>query len=122
MGFGWDRDGMPMGSGVSDLDSGLTRTGKPLTFAWGGDRLVPSLPGPPVPQIEVPPKAQLIITLNQDGTVSVAGPINDQVLAYGLLKIAENAVTMFAANQQKSGLIRPEQVPIKFSQEIRGKP
>lgn len=40
-------------------------------------------------------KAQLVITLEDDGRVNVAGPLNDRVLAYGLLGIARDVVEKF---------------------------
>lgn len=39
-----------------------------------------------------PPK--ITITLNKDDTIAVSGPINDEVLVYGMLKRAEYAIFM----------------------------
>lgn len=47
------------------------------------------------------PKAQLIITLEQTGKISISGPINDKILAYGLLEAARDAIKEFGDQQSK---------------------
>lgn len=48
-------------------------------------------------------RAQIIITLNDDGSVSLTGPIEDQIMTFGLLEIARNVVTQVAATKLKEG-------------------
>lgn len=56
--------------------------------------------------------AQLTITLNDDGTVSVTGPIDNQLACYGMLEMARDALS--AHTQNKSRLVQPAAVlPIK---------
>ena len=45
------------------------------------------------------PQAQLVITLNQNGTVTINGPINNKILSYGLLESARKALDDFVPNQ-----------------------
>lgn len=60
-------------------------------------------------------QAQLIITMEDNGTVNVNGPINNKVLAYGLLAVAHDAIKDFNDQQKKSGIITavpPNLIPI----------
>lgn len=56
-------------------------------------------------------RAQIIITLNDDGSVSLTGPIEDQIMTFGLLEIARNVVTQVAATKLKEGAPTLLQVP-----------
>lgn len=47
------------------------------------------------------PKAQLTITLDQTGKISVSGPIDNKLLAYGLLEAARDAIKEFGDQQSK---------------------
>ena len=40
----------------------------------------------------MPGKTQLIITLNEDGTIEASGPFENKLLCYGLLDIARDIV------------------------------
>ncbi len=48
---------------------------------------------------------QFVIQRNDDGSVSVSGPIEDKTLAYGLLECAKDAIRDFVVSQQK--LVQP---------------
>ena len=48
---------------------------------------------------------QLIISMDDNGQVGVNGPIDNQVLAYGLLMIAHNAI--YDYHKQKENRITP---------------
>lgn len=58
-----------------------------------------------------PPRAQILITFNADGTVQVQGAIGDKVLAYGLLECARDAIKdaadKAAANRPAIQVARP---------------
>jgi hypothetical protein len=41
------------------------------------------------------PKAQLIITLTDQGQIEVNGPLSDKILCYGMLKFAENVIQSY---------------------------
>jgi len=45
------------------------------------------------------PKAVLTITLEDDGKINVNGPVQDKILCFGLLKIAEFAVKEYVHNK-----------------------
>ena len=47
-----------------------------------------NIPAPLTPQV----KAVLTITMFDDGSISVNGPIGDKVLSYGLLESARDAI------------------------------
>lgn len=40
----------------------------------------------------MPPKVQLIISIDQNGKLSVAGPMHDLILCFGMLEIAKEAI------------------------------
>jgi hypothetical protein len=40
-------------------------------------------------------KVQLVITLNQDGSVTAAGPIDQKLMCYGMLELAKDAIRDF---------------------------
>jgi hypothetical protein len=44
---------------------------------------------------------QLLITLDETGKINVAGPIDDPILAYGLLECARDAIRDFNDQQQR---------------------
>lgn len=46
------------------------------------------------------PQAKLEIMLNQDGSVTIAGPINNKILAYGMLESARKALDDYVPNQR----------------------
>jgi hypothetical protein len=47
-----------------------------------------------------PPQAQMVITLNANGSVTIAGPINNKLLSYGLLESARKALDDFVPTEQ----------------------
>jgi hypothetical protein len=47
------------------------------------------------------PKLTLTITLEEDNRVSVDGPLDNRILCYGLLKMAEEALYEYGKNSQK---------------------
>ena len=52
------------------------------------------------------PKVQIVISLMDDGQVTVAGPLHDKILAYGLLGVAHEIIaTPRAVEPQK--LVQP---------------
>lgn len=51
--------------------------------------------------MEQPPRAQLIVTLSHDGTLSVTGPITDLILCYGLLDLAKDQIRSHCAALQR---------------------
>ena len=56
---------------------------------------------------------QLIITISDEGKLSVQGPINDKIQAYGLLAIAQDAIREH--HEQNKSLIQvPTFTPPKF--------
>ena len=55
---------------------------------------------------EEPQAVVLTIILNSNGTVSINGPIQNRLLCYGLLKMAEEALVDFK-NSQKVNLVKP---------------
>jgi hypothetical protein len=58
------------------------------------------------PQNGNQPRAQsLVITLNHKGEVTVAGPIADKILCYGLLEIGRQLVQQYEAPAQGNGII-----------------
>lgn len=61
-----------------------------------------------------PPRAQLLITLQADGSVQVQGPINDKVLCYGLLECARDAIQEAAARAAAVSRIVPAQMADPF--------
>lgn len=54
-------------------------------------------------------KAQIIITLTEQGKVDVNGPLQDKVFCYGLLEIARQVVQ----NYQPPKLVVPSFIPPK---------
>lgn len=50
------------------------------------------------------PKAQLLITIEHDGKIGVEGPIDDPLLAYGMLECARDAIRDFN-DQQKQRIV-----------------
>jgi hypothetical protein len=44
-------------------------------------------------------KAVMTITIEDNGTINVTGPIQDKILAYGMLESAKDAVREFLARQ-----------------------
>ena len=64
------------------------------------------------PAFNVPPQngqqlraQQLVITLNHKGEVTVAGPIADKILCYGLLEIGKQLIQQYEAPPQGNGII-----------------
>ncbi len=45
------------------------------------------------------PRAQMTITLEDDGSVTIAGPLKEPVLLYGLLGAAHHAIKDFQTAQ-----------------------
>lgn len=50
-------------------------------------------------------KAQLVITIAEGGKINVTGPIDDPILAYGMLEVARDVVREF--NDQQNRRIVP---------------
>jgi len=48
-------------------------------------------------------KAVMTITIEDNGAISVNGPIHDKILAYGMLESAKDAVREFLAQQAAGG-------------------
>ena len=46
-------------------------------------------------------RAVLTITIEDNGSISVNGPIHDKILAYGMLEGAKDAIREFIATQAK---------------------
>ena len=46
-------------------------------------------------------KAVLTITIEDNGSISVNGPIHDKILAYGMLEGAKDAIREYIATQSK---------------------
>ena len=62
--------------------------------------------------IAVPPRAELLIRLNQNGSVSVTGPFQDQLLFYGLLEVAKQTCAEQARAARGGGqILIPELKP-----------
>lgn len=61
------------------------------------------------------PRAQLIITLNHDGTINVTGPVQDKLFAYGMLECAKQAIM-----QQKNPA--PQITPVRSLPNFNGGP
>lgn len=54
------------------------------------------------PNGQRPPRAQLLITLHQDGSLQVQGSLTDKIQCYGLLESARDAIfTHFEKNSSK---------------------
>lgn len=51
------------------------------------------------------PQIQLIITLDDTGQIGVTGPINNQLMCYGMLEMAKIAVTAHA--KQNEQIVKP---------------
>lgn len=45
--------------------------------------------------------AQLVIALNDDGTVGVNGPIENRMLVFGMMELAKDAINQHAKDSQK---------------------
>ena len=59
------------------------------------------------------PQVQLIITMDDAGSVNVNGPIKNQLLCYGLLEMAKIAITDHVKQNQRivqpvSGVMLPK--------------
>jgi hypothetical protein len=61
-------------------------------------------------------QAQLIITLEDNGTVSVSGAIENKLLCFGLLECGKEAVAMFHAEKAKPAGIIPIHRPLNGSE------
>jgi hypothetical protein len=51
--------------------------------------------------------AQLIITFEDNGSVSVSGAIDNKLISFGMLECAKEAISEFHRNKAKSGLVVP---------------
>jgi len=62
------------------------------------------LPIPPAP-----PAKQLVITLNQDGSLSVTGPLENKMMCYAMLMIAHDSLKDFydARAANSAGIVVP---------------
>ena len=58
------------------------------------------------------PQAKLEIVLNQNGSVTIAGPINNKILCYGLLESARKALDDFVPNYRPQIVLVP---PLPFN-------
>jgi hypothetical protein len=58
-------------------------------------------------------KIQLLIERNEQGQISISGPIADKMLCYGLLECARDAIVAFNAKaaQSQIALARPGDIP-----------
>lgn len=56
------------------------------------------------------PKAQVVITLHDDGRFDVKGPLDNKILMYGLLGLAHEAVLKRA--NEPAGLVQPVSIAI----------
>jgi hypothetical protein len=55
------------------------------------------------------PQLQLIITVDSaTGNTSVSGPIDNQLLCYGMLQVARDAILERKQKQAESRIIQPE--------------
>lgn len=52
------------------------------------------------------PDIQLVITMNEQGQIGVSGPIDNQVLSYGLLEIAKITIAN-RAREAGERLVQP---------------
>lgn len=52
-------------------------------------------------------KAQLVITIAEGGKINVTGPIDDPILAYGMLEVARDVIRDYNAEQQQR-IVRPD--------------
>lgn len=58
------------------------------------------------------PQFILTITLQEDGNVQVSGPIDNKILTYGLLAIAQETVSEFHKDRQcRVTLASPDSIP-----------
>lgn len=57
-------------------------------------------------------KVQLIITINDDDTISLNGPLQNKSLCYGMLECARDVVKDFGDAQDKGQLIVPLRMPL----------
>lgn len=58
------------------------------------------------------PNIILTITLGEDGNVQVSGPIDNKILTYGLLAIAQESVQKFHNERQnRITLASPDSIP-----------
>lgn len=46
-------------------------------------------------------KAQLLITIDEAGKINITGPIDDPILAYGMLECARDAIRDFNDEQNR---------------------
>lgn len=72
------------------------------------------------------PRAQLVITLFENGQIAVTGPVQDQILSYGMLEcakdtIAENARRM-AAKAAASGIVPARAIDPMLARRQNGHP
>lgn len=51
------------------------------------------------------PRAQLTITINDDGTVSITGPIHDKMVCYALLEVGRDTIKEHADALAKSPIV-----------------
>lgn len=63
------------------------------------------------------PVQELVVTLRRNGTLSVAGPIGNKLLCYGMLDMAKDVVSNFRP-KQPSPVIVPGIDPTKFRGNI----
>ena len=52
---------------------------------------------------------QIVITLQDDGQLTITGPIQNRVMAYGLLELAKDAIRAHEA--PKSGIVPVHIIP-----------
>ena len=52
-------------------------------------------------------RIELTVLLDEEGGVSVRGPVQDKVLCYGLLEGAKDAIKAWHEAQNKSSLVTP---------------
>jgi hypothetical protein len=57
---------------------------------------------------------ELKISMDESGKVSVTGPLENQILCFGLLKIAEQVVIEQGKIKQLSNLVKPKHGILKI--------
>ena len=58
----------------------------------------------PEQKIELP---RLIIQMNENGSITVSGPINDKILSFGMLEGAKDAIRDHIHKSQQALLVQP---------------
>lgn len=54
---------------------------------------------------DLPPRAQMLLVINADGSFGVQGPLDDKILCYGMLEAAKDAIRDHHAKKAQSPLL-----------------